>query len=204
MFIKSILKKIRDKLFLNAVQSLLNETFRKNLSEMNDAIDLKLEESSEKLKAKINELHRRFDEEKNEIHLVTDSQTENLRRKADELHRRFDEAKYDLEVGLRNNRFANGDNISKFVGASIINHETFSQYKDYCKGKNIVICGAGTSLKNYVPLKDAVHIALNRSFLFDKVDFDFIYVQDFDGIKMIQDELENYKPDSITLQELND
>ena len=80
------------------------------------------------------------------------------------------------------------------VASAMLHQETFGQFKNYCAGKKLVVCGAGPSLKDYQPIKDAVHIALNRSFLFDKVDFDFIFAQDWDGIKMVQPQLINYRP----------
>ena len=116
-----------------------------------------------------------------------------LSAKIDELHRRFDEEKYDIEVRAREIRVLTGNNITKFLSASIVNRETFLPFKNYCKGQKIVICGAGPSLQDYVPIKNAVHIALNRAFLYDKVLFDFIYVQDFDGIKRFQTDLESYR-----------
>ena len=77
--------------------------------------------------------------------------------------------------------------------AAITHQKTFGPFKDYCKGKSVVVCGAGPSLNNYKPIKDAFHIAVNRAFLFDKVHFDFIFSQDFDGIRMVQNELVKYQ-----------
>lgn len=81
------------------------------------------------------------------------------------------------------------------VETAILHQKTFPQFKNACAGKKIVICGAGPTLKKYKPIQGAVHIALNRSFLFDKVDFDYIFAQDWDGIKMVQQELIDYRPD---------
>lgn len=83
--------------------------------------------------------------------------------------------------------------VSTYVKAAIVHQKTFTQFKDYCKGKKLVICAAGPSLNKYHPIEDAVHIALNRSILFDKVHFDFLFVQDFAGIKMITNEILDYK-----------
>lgn len=80
------------------------------------------------------------------------------------------------------------------VATAIMHQKTFPQFKNYCAGKKLVVCGAGPTLKKYQPIEGAVHIALNRSFLYDKVDFDFIFAQDWDGIKMIKQELIDYRP----------
>ena len=101
-----------------------------------------------------------------------------------------------LETYLAENRNDQAKLIPGFVSAAIINHETFSPFRNFCAGKDLVVCGAGPSLSDYVPIRGAVHIALNRAFLFDKVAFDFIYAQDFNGIKMVQQELVDYRPGS--------
>lgn len=77
---------------------------------------------------------------------------------------------------------------------ALLHQKTFLPYKNYCKGERpVVVCGAGPTLQEYQPIEGAVHIALNRAFLYPKVDFDFVYAQDFDGIKMVQQELIEYK-----------
>lgn len=75
-----------------------------------------------------------------------------------------------------------------------LHKKTFLPFKNLCAGKKVVVCGAGPSLKDYIPIEGACHIAVNRAFLFDKVDFDFIFAQDWDGIKMVSEELKNYRP----------
>lgn len=97
---------------------------------------------------------------------------------------------------LNNTRLELEVNISKFISSALINQSTFSPFKNFCKGKKVVICGAGPSLQNYSPIKDAVHIALNRSFLFEKVQFDFIFAQDYEGVMMVKDELRDYRKEN--------
>lgn len=82
---------------------------------------------------------------------------------------------------------------SKNISTMMLHQKTFLPLKNCCVGKKIVLCGAGPSLQNYEPIEDAIHIALNRAFLFDKVKFDYIFVQDFDGIKFCQQELIDYE-----------
>lgn len=80
------------------------------------------------------------------------------------------------------------------VRTGILHQETFSRLKNICAGKEVVVCGAGPSLQKYQPIDGAVHIALNRAFMYDKVQFDYIFSQDFDGIRMVQKELTEYRP----------
>ena len=87
---------------------------------------------------------------------------------------------------------------SHLINTACLHKETFGPYKNYCGGeKDIVVCAAGPSLNKYEPIEGAIHIAVNRSFLFDKVKFDFILAQDFDGIKMVQNELVNYSSSCV-------
>lgn len=80
------------------------------------------------------------------------------------------------------------------ISTAILHQKTFPQFKNYCEGKNLVVCGAGPTLQKYKPIEDAVHIAVNRSFLYEPVQFDFIFAQDMDGIRMVQNELIQYRP----------
>lgn len=80
------------------------------------------------------------------------------------------------------------------IETAILHQKTFPQFKNACAGRKLVICGAGPTLQKYKPIEDSVHIALNRSFLFDKVNFDYIFAQDWDGIKMVKQEFIDYRP----------
>lgn len=83
---------------------------------------------------------------------------------------------------------------AKLLSTALLHQKTFLPYKNYCGGvRDLVVCGAGPTLNDYIPIEGAVHIALNRAFLYDKVNFDFIFSQDYDGIKMVEEELINYR-----------
>jgi len=79
------------------------------------------------------------------------------------------------------------------IAASKCNGETFSPLKNKYVGKSVVVCGAGPSLNNYNPIEGAVHIALNRALLYEKVKFDYFFADDWDGINFMQEEINNYK-----------
>lgn len=72
------------------------------------------------------------------------------------------------------------------------NYEAFEELRAKYVGKEVVICGAGPSLQNYKPIEGAIHIALNRALLFDKVKFDYFFADDWDGIYFIQDDIIKY------------
>jgi hypothetical protein len=82
---------------------------------------------------------------------------------------------------------------SKVISTALLHNKTFLPLKNICNGKKVVMCGAGPTLSKYVPIEDAIHVALNRAFLFDKVLFDYIIAQDFDGLKHVQRELIDYR-----------
>jgi len=78
------------------------------------------------------------------------------------------------------------------IAASMCNQETFKSIKNCNYGKNLVICGGGPTLKNYKPIKDALHIALNRALLNYNVKYDWFIADDWDGIDFFQEELIQY------------
>lgn len=83
---------------------------------------------------------------------------------------------------------------SFLISAAAINYKTFSAYKNMCNGEtDVVICAPGPSLQEYKPISGCINIALNRAFMYDKVAFDFVFAQDYDGIKMVSEELIKYK-----------
>lgn len=91
------------------------------------------------------------------------------------------------------------DNLPKIIKlytqAAILHKETFDGYKDKYKDREVVLCGAGPTLNNYIPIENAVHVALNRAFLYDKVKFDYIFACDYRAVKHIIFELLAYEED---------
>lgn len=78
------------------------------------------------------------------------------------------------------------------VAAALSNKETFSPFKCVNSGKEVALCGAGPSFADYMPIKNVLHVALNRALLNEKVKFDYFIADDWDGIKFFQEELRNY------------
>lgn len=78
------------------------------------------------------------------------------------------------------------------IAAAIQNRDTFSNI-EYCNyGKDVVLCGAGPTLKMYKPIANAMHVALNRALLFDKVKFDWFIADDWLGIDFIANDIIKY------------
>lgn len=82
--------------------------------------------------------------------------------------------------------------VSLMMAATICNRDTFKNLRGINAGKEVVLCGAGPSLRNYIPISDALHVALNRALLYQDVKFDWFIADDWVGIEFFQDVLAEY------------
>ena len=65
----------------------------------------------------------------------------------------------------------------EFNRKSLINVE-LKRWKNKFKGKKVVICGSGSSLDDYEQEQGNMHISLNRALFYEKVKYDFAFLQD--------------------------
>lgn len=65
------------------------------------------------------------------------------------------------------------------IEAAAIHPDTFSQYKKLYKDKSIVVVGCGPTANYYTSENNCIHIGVNRAFLLDKVNLDYLFVQDW-------------------------
>ena len=82
-----------------------------------------------------------------------------------------------------------------FFGLSVYNlhSKTFPQFKNINNGKDVVIVGCGPTLNNYIPIKDAVHIGLNRAYQKNNIKLDYLFWIDArQNAKACFEELINY------------
>lgn len=84
------------------------------------------------------------------------------------------------------------ENNTISIAASIANREVFLPYKNCNHGKKVVLCGAGPTLSKYKPIKNAVHVAVNRALINEKIKFDWFIADDWEGVCFIQDAVEKY------------
>lgn len=61
---------------------------------------------------------------------------------------------------------------------SATHQATFAKYKNCYQGKDVVLVATGPSLNDYVPIKGAIHVGVNRAVDFKKVKFDYLFIQD--------------------------
>lgn len=84
---------------------------------------------------------------------------------------------------------------NEVITANIIqdlHQKTFPQYKNCNLGKDIVIVACGPTMKFYKPIKDAIHIGLNKAYQNNQIKLDYIFAQDYSSIKTYIDEIINY------------
>lgn len=56
--------------------------------------------------------------------------------------------------------------------------KTFTQFKNCNENKEIVIVATGPTMKDYIPIENAIHIGVNKAFKNDKIKFDYLFTID--------------------------
>ena len=81
--------------------------------------------------------------------------------------------KSDYRLAIRASMLANS--VAK------IHSESFAKYKNCNEGKSVALIATGPSLSSYVPIRDAINVGVNKSFLFDKLNLDYLFIQDYNS-----------------------
>lgn len=68
--------------------------------------------------------------------------------------------------------------------AANVHKDSFSKYRNYHRGREVAVIGSGPSLDRWTGKKDCIQIGVNGTFLSDKVNLDYLFMQDYDK-KMI-------------------
>lgn len=71
-----------------------------------------------------------------------------------------------------------------YLPATKLHSTVFPKYKNRYQGKDIVIVAGGPSSEKYVPIKDAVHIAVNLSVNRKDINYDYFFSNDFSISKL--------------------
>ena len=85
--------------------------------------------------------------------------------------------------------------ITKFqrsINAALTNRDTFAEFKNCNTGRDVVLMGAGPSVKCFSKIDDAVYIGCNRAVLLKSVSFDYIFAIDKIGLEATGKALLNY------------
>lgn len=97
---------------------------------------------------------------------------------------------YQIESNLKNEI---PKRMLKALNTAFLHQKTFPQYKNINQGKSIVLIASGPSLSFYNPIPEAIHVGVNRAFLFDKVKLDYLFMQDKRAVEKIYDKIRDYK-----------
>lgn len=86
------------------------------------------------------------------------------------------------------------DIMEETLSTYSLHQKSFAPYKDLYKGKTVVLCGSGPTIKHYKPIEGAVHVALNRAFTCKNIHFDYIFIQDSRSLsEKVIEELASYR-----------
>lgn len=82
--------------------------------------------------------------------------------------------------------------MSRHLVALALHNETFSEFKGIFAGRDVVLVAAGPSVKDYVPIKNAIHVGVNRAMMLAGVKFNYLFAIDMLGINGFMDEFAAY------------
>jgi hypothetical protein len=71
--------------------------------------------------------------------------------------------------------------LERKLSTFYLHQQTFPQFKGINKGKDVVIIATGPSLTHFKPIDGAVYIGVNRAVQYDKVHYDYYFIQDYSG-----------------------
>lgn len=77
--------------------------------------------------------------------------------------------------------------VKQALSIAKLHSEVFPPFKRINTGRDVVIVAPGPTCEYYEPLKGAVHIGMNSSPLNKNIDFDYIFVQDYNIKSYIED-----------------
>lgn len=107
-----------------------------------------------------------------------------------------------MHIGLQNSiihEFAvSRETIRKLNTVAILHQKTFMEFKNCHKNDALVIVGAGPSINQLdisVLPQNAKYIGLNRAFLYESINFDYLFAIDKIGIEKWYDAFIAYKED---------
>ena len=66
--------------------------------------------------------------------------------------------------------------IQRSVSTAVLHQKTFSRFKNIHQGQEIVVVGNGPTAKEYKRIDHAIHIGVNRAFLLENIDLDYLFL----------------------------
>lgn len=62
-----------------------------------------------------------------------------------------------------------------------IHSYSFDKYKNINEGKSVALIATGPTLSQYKQIPNVVNVGVSKSFLFDKLNLDYLFIQDFNS-----------------------
>ena len=78
-----------------------------------------------------------------------------------------------------------------------LHDKVFTKFKNKHQGQDIVIVATGPTLNDFIPIKDAVYIGVNRAFSASNVTLDYLFMQDYIAVSKYIEESFPYKNESL-------
>ena len=89
--------------------------------------------------------------------------------------------------------------LAGYQAAEYYNRNAFSEFKDAFKGKDIVLIAPGPSANFLEPIKDAVYIGVNRSFLLKDFKLNFLFAANKNSMQQSQQQMHYFDSALMTL-----
>ena len=66
-----------------------------------------------------------------------------------------------------------------YIPASVMHSRVFAKYRNINSGKDVVIVAGGPSMEKYVPIENAIHIAVNLAVNRKDIAYDYFFANDY-------------------------
>ena len=91
-----------------------------------------------------------------------------------DIHKKFD----DLYTYVENRLSDFHNSVKNMILYSSIHPKIFTKYLNVNKNKDVVLIATGPTLNNYIPIRNCVNVGVNHAFKYNKVDLDYLFIQD--------------------------
>ncbi|MBQ7286707.1 MAG: HAD-IA family hydrolase [Candidatus Gastranaerophilales bacterium] len=83
------------------------------------------------------------------------------------------------EIIKQGNRLAvQNEHLTYLIRAQELHKKSFAKYKNAFKGKTVVLVGTGPTVRNYSPIKNAIHVGVNGAIYLENIKLDYLFMQD--------------------------
>ena len=84
--------------------------------------------------------------------------------------------------------------VQRAISTMLMHQRAFSPLKGKAAGRDVVIVAGGPTAAKFSPIPGAIYIGVNRAYKLDRIDFDYLFWQDFGAVRGRDtlDELRDY------------